>query len=84
MKKIKSIEPKVKDSVRRKQLQQRKSDIKIKLESVYKEAVDDFVNENYSDAIKGFQNVVAVDSGYKDAENYLEEAKAKEKIMKSY
>ncbi len=84
VKKINSIEGKVKEKDRKSQLTDRKNIMKSQIDTIYTEAVTDFVNENYTNAIKGFQNILALEPNYKDAKNYLEKAKSKTKILESY
>ncbi len=82
--KINYIEARLKDEPRKAQLEARKKRMLGQVETLYKTAVDNFVNENYDDAVSQFQGVLAVSPGYKDSDNYLQEAKSKEKILKSY
>jgi tetratricopeptide (TPR) repeat protein len=84
VKKINYCELKIKDDPRKAQLEARKKRMLDQVETIYKAAVDNFVNENYEDAIDQFENVLAISPGYKDASNYLQEARSKEKILKSY
>jgi hypothetical protein len=66
------------------ELKSRKAKVKALLEAVYSEAVTDFVNENYSSAVKGFQNTLVVTRHYKNAENYLKKAQSELKILELY
>jgi hypothetical protein len=84
MQKINYIEARLKDEPKKAQLEFRKKKMQAKVETLYKTAVDNFVNENYDDAINQFEGVLDVSPGYKDSANYLQEARSKEKILKSY
>ncbi len=84
MQKINYIEARIKDAPRKAQLEVRKKRMAAQVETLYKTAVNNFINENYDDAATQFEGVLAVSPGYKDANNYLQEARSKEKIIKSY
>ncbi|MGA2143292.1 MAG: hypothetical protein ABSG94_12880 [Brevinematales bacterium] len=78
---IKSL-TKEKDKVA--ELDNRKAALNVLIEPVYKDSVADFIDGNYSTAVKGFENVLAVAPNYKDAANYLKKAKSELKILELY
>lgn len=73
---------KVKDKIQ--ELENRKAKVAALVGAVYTDSVTDFVNGNYSSAVKGFQNVLSVSPYYKDARDYLKKAKSELKILELY
>lgn len=84
MRNINYIEAKIKDEHRMALLEDRKKRMIAQVENLYKAVVDNYVNENFDQAVDQFEGVLAVSPGYKDARNYLKEAESMQRILKSY
>ena len=66
------------------ELDQRKAKTAVLVETVYQDAVNDFVSGNYATAVREFQNVLAVSPNYKDVKDYMKKANFELKILKLY
>jgi hypothetical protein len=65
-------------------LENRRSTVRAKLKDIYAGAVDDYRKENFKDAIEKLQMIVQIDVGYEQAADYLDKAKAKQKLIDEY
>jgi len=72
------------DSAKLSQLAERTKKIKDALGSLYKKGVDEYKAERYPGAIEALQVVVTIDDAFENAVDYLEKAKAKQKILEKY
>jgi hypothetical protein len=66
------------------QLEDRRSKVTSKLKDLYASAVDAYRKENFKDAIEKFQVIVQINVDYEQAADYLEKAKAKQKLIDAY
>jgi hypothetical protein len=66
------------------QLDSRRQTIAASLKDIYAKAVDSYRNEDFKDAIELFQSIVQIDVDYEQAADYLEKAKAKQKLIEEY
>jgi hypothetical protein len=82
--KINALKVMTKTKAKLQALENRKAKAHALLEIVYNDAATDFVNENYSSAVKGLENILAVTRNYKDARSYLKKSKSELKILALY
>ena len=82
--KIYAIKDMTRDKGKLEELDIRKDKIMALIDIVYNDSVTDFVNENYSSAVKGFDNVLAISPNYKDAVSYLQKSESELKILQLY
>ncbi len=66
------------------QLEQRKAQVTSRLKDLYTSAVDLYRKESYKDALEKLQMIVQIDVNYEQAADYLEKAKAKQKLIDAY
>ncbi len=65
-------------------LDQRRKRMIESLASVYEAGVKAYREERFKDAVADLETVVAIDSTYRDAAEYLEKAKTKQKLLDQY
>lgn len=71
-------------SAARTTLDQRRKKIIESVAGVYDAGVRAYREERFKDAVAAFETVVAIDSTYGDASEYLEKAKTKQKLLDQY
>jgi hypothetical protein len=72
------------DSAKRQTLETRRKKILDALAGVYQSGVQAYREEKYKEAISILETVVAVDASYADAADYLDKAKARQKLLDQY
>ena len=58
--------------------------INSKIAPLYNEAIQNYNEENFKDAIKKFKTILEIDENYKDAKQYYNKAIEKQKTIESY
>lgn len=71
----------VKDASRKSELNEKSKIVIDKSRELYNSAIEDYNNENFSDAIRKFQIVIKIISDYRDVKNYLEKSLEKQKVL---
>ena len=82
--KINSLLNSVTEQDKQDQLEKRKAQVTASLKDLYTGAVDLYRKEDYKDAIEKLQVIVQIDVNYEQAADYLEKAKAKQKLIDAY
>ncbi len=72
------------DSAKRQLLETRRKRIIEALAGVYQSGVQAYRDEKFKDAVSILESVVAVDASYADAVDYLDKAKARQKLLDQY
>jgi len=72
------------DSAQRRELDQRRTTILEALKGIYAAGVEAYRNEKFKDAIGYLETVVFVDAAYEEASEYLEKARAKQRLLDQY
>jgi hypothetical protein len=81
---IEAVAKTVQDAPRLDQLDSRRQKVRSYLPQMYADAVNDYRNENFKDAIDLLQTIVSIDVTYEQAADYLDKATAKEKLIEQY
>ena len=81
---IEALAKRTDDPARLDLLDSRRQKVRSYLPQMYAEAVTDYRNENFKDAIELLRTIVQVDVDYEQAADYLDKATAKEKLIEQY
>jgi hypothetical protein len=81
---LSSLSKSAADSNKRQLLETRRKRIVDALASVYQSGVQAYRDEKFKEAISILESVVAVDAMYADAVDYLDKAKARQKLLDQY
>ena len=81
---IESLARRTDDQARLDLLDVRRQKVRSYLPQMYAEAVNDYRNESFKDAIELLRTIVQVDVDYEQAADYLDKATAKEKLIEQY
>lgn len=71
-------------SAQRQALDQRRAKLVEALDGVYQAGLKAYREERFKDAVTAFETVMAVDASFAEAGDYLEKAKAKQKLLDQY
>jgi hypothetical protein len=83
-KRIESLARATKDSAKLDTLDDRRDKVRSYLKDIYDKGVAAYRDENFKDAIDSLQTVVLVDVNYEQASDYLDKARAKQKLLDKY
>jgi hypothetical protein len=81
---LSSLSKTASDSAKRQTLEIRRKRILEALGGVYQSGVQAYREEKFKDAVSILETVVAVDASYADAVDYLDKAKARQKLLDQY
>jgi predicted Zn-dependent protease len=81
---IEALAKRTDDQARLDLLDSRRQKVRSYLPQMYAEAVTDYRNENFKDAIELLRTIVQVDVDFEQAADYLDKATAKEKLIEQY
>jgi hypothetical protein len=81
---LSSLSKSAADSTKRQNLEARRKKILDALAGVYQSGVQAYKEEKYKDAIAMLETVVSVDASYAEAVDYLDKAKARQKLLDQY
>jgi hypothetical protein len=81
---LSSLSKSAADSGKRQLLETRRKRILDALAGVYQSGVQAYRDEKFKEAISILESVVAVDASYADAVDYLDKAKARQRLLDQY